>query len=124
MALQIKRIYDAAQPDDGIRLLIDRLWPRGVSKERARLDGWIKELAPSPQLRAWFGHKAENLAPFSALYRAELDASAPAQAAVRQALAQSDAGMVTLLYAAKDPQVNHALVLLQYLREKAQQRQR
>lgn len=119
MALQIKRIYDAVQESDGIRLLVDRLWPRGVSKENAHLDGWLKELAPSPELRVWFGHKAENFAEFAMLYRAELDASGKAQAAAQQAALQSKNNMVTLLYGAKDTQINHAIVLRTYLEEKA-----
>lgn len=118
MALQIKRIYDPVQDSDGVRLLVDRLWPRGISKEKAHLDGWVKELAPSSPLRVWFGHQAEYFAEFSALYRAELDADAAAQAAARQLLLQSKAGMVTLLYAAKDPQINHVIVLKAYLEEK------
>ena len=60
MALRIKRIYEPFETDDGLRLLVDRLWPRGVSKAKAHLDGWLKELAPSGELRQWFGHKAEN----------------------------------------------------------------
>lgn len=115
MALQIKRIYDPFQESDGIRLLVDRLWPRGIAKVNAHLDGWVKELAPSSQLRIWFGHKAENFEEFAALYRAELDTSAEAQAAARQVILQSKENMVTLLYGAKDPQVNHAIILKEYL---------
>ncbi len=119
MALQIKRIYDSFQESDGIRLLVDRLWPRGISKEDAHLDGWLKALAPSHELRTWFGHKAENFAEFSVLYRAELDADANAQAAAQQVIHQSRKNTVTLLYGAKDPQVNHAIVLRAYLDEKS-----
>lgn len=118
MALQIKRIYDSFQESDGIRLLVDRLWPRGISKEKARLDGWLKELAPSRQLRIWFGHRAENFEKFAVLYRAELDADAETQAAARQVILQSKATMVTLLYGAKDPQINHAVILKDYLESK------
>ncbi len=119
MPIQIKRIYEPAQESDGLRLLVDRLWPRGVSKEKAQLDGWLKELAPSDQLRRWFGHKAEHFAEFSLLYRSELDASAQAQAAMREILLQSANTPVTLLYGAKDPQINHAVVLGAYLHEQA-----
>lgn len=119
MAIQIKRIYDPFEKSDGKRLLADRLWPRGVSKEKAHLDGWIKELAPSSQLRVWFGHKAENFEQFAALYKAELDANAEAQSAVRQLLLQSREKTVTLLYGAKDPQINHAVILKAYLESKA-----
>ncbi|MEA5016360.1 MAG: DUF488 family protein [Candidatus Limiplasma sp.] len=117
MALQIKRIYDPFQESDGIRLLVDRLWPRGISKEKARLDGWVKELSPSPQLRTWFGHKAEHFEEFAGLYRAELTANPQAQAAAEQVVFQSKEGNVTLLYGAKDPQINHAVVLKAYLEE-------
>ena len=118
MALQIKRIYESFQESDGIRLLVDRLWPRGISKERAHLDGWVKELAPSQQLRIWFGHKAENFGKFAMLYRTELDTNAKAQAAARQVIHQSKENMVTLLYGAKDPQINHAVILKEYLESK------
>lgn len=119
MALQIKRIYDAFQENDGIRILVDRLWPRGISKEKARLDGWLKELAPSSRLREWFGHKAEHFTEFAALYRAELDANAHAQAAAQEVILESARTTVTLLYGAKDPQINHAVVLRAYLDEKS-----
>ena len=115
MALQIKRIYDSYEESDGIRLLVDRLWPRGISKENAHLDGWLKELAPSSRLRVWFGHKRENFEQFSLLYRAELDADAKAQASVRRIILQSRENTVTLLYGAKDLQINHAVVLKSYL---------
>ena len=119
MALQIKRIYDSFQADDGIRLLVDRLWPRGISKEKAHLDGWLKELAPSQELRQWFGHKAENFPEFAALYRDELEISPEAQKTVKQVILQSKENTVTLLYGAKDPNVNHAVVLMAYLDEKS-----
>lgn len=119
MAIQIKRVYDPVQESDGIRLLVDRLWPRGVSKEKAHLDGWEKELAPSPQLRMWFGHKAENFEEFAVLYQAELDANAKAQTAIRRLILQSKENMVTLLYGAKDLQINHATILKTYLESKA-----
>ncbi|MFT4104361.1 MAG: DUF488 family protein [Lacrimispora sp.] len=119
MPLQTKRIYDPFQETDGLRFLIDRLWPRGVSKENAHLDGWIKQLAPSSQLRTWFGHKAENFEKFAMLYRAELDSNAEAQAAARQIILQSEENTVTLLYGAKDPQVNHAVILKEYLESKS-----
>ncbi len=118
MVLQVKRIYDSFQESDGIRLLVDRLWPRGVSKENARLNGWLKELAPSSGLRVRFGHMAENFAEFSALYRDELDANAEAQAAIRRIALQSQEAVVTLLYGARDRQINHAVVLKEYLEEK------
>ena len=119
MALQIKRIYDPFEESDGVRLLVDRLWPRGISKENAHLDGWLKELAPSRQLRMWFAHRTELFAEFSVRYRAEMEASAEAQAAIRRILLQSGQMTVTLLYGAKDPIINQATVLEAYLDEKS-----
>lgn len=119
MTLRIKRIYDPFETDDGLRLLVDRLWPRGVSKAKAHLDGWLKELAPSGELRQWFGHKAENFPEFAGLYRDELESSPKAQEAVKEVVAKAAANTVTLLYGAKDPDVNHAVVLMAYLNEKA-----
>lgn len=120
MGLQIKRIYDAAQPSDGKRVLVDRLWPRGVSKERAALDLWMKDVAPSTALRDWFGHKPERMEAFTAKYREELRTDSEKQASVEQLAAMAREGMVTLLYAAKDPKVNHAVVLEDFLRQRMQ----
>ncbi|HHU78959.1 MAG: DUF488 domain-containing protein [Caldicoprobacterales bacterium] len=120
MAIQIKRIYDPVQKSDGIRLLVDRLWPRGISKEAVQLDGWPKELTPSTGIRVWFGHKEEKFDEFAVLYRSELDASPDAQKTVREIIQQSRDNTVTLLYAAKDPRINHAIILKNYLDEKMQ----
>lgn len=114
--LQIKRIYDEPARSDGIRVLVDRLWPRGVSKERAALDIWLKDVAPSPELRVWFGHKPERFKEFTAKYSDELESN-PAIAQLRELL--KDNPTVTLLYAAKDLQVNHAIVLRDFLEGKA-----
>lgn len=119
MPLQIKRIYQPAAPNDGKRILVDRLWPRGVSKDRARLDAWAKDIAPSPALRQAFGHKAEHFDSFRAAYLKELETDPAKQEAVAEVLAMAKDGMVTLLYAAKDPAINHAAVLLPYLEERA-----
>ena len=78
--IRIKRIYDAPEAEDGFRVLIDRLWPRGISKERAALADWWKDIAPSPELRTWFGHKAEKFAEFAEKYRAELSTGTAAPA--------------------------------------------
>ncbi|HVV26227.1 MAG TPA: DUF488 domain-containing protein [Candidatus Saccharimonadales bacterium] len=113
MAVNIKRIYDEAAPADGYRVLVDRLWPRGVSKERARLDAWLKDVAPSPELRVWFGHKPERFAEFTARYEAELKAN-PAVGELRHIIKEHQT--VTLLYGARDPKINHAAVLLNFLK--------
>lgn len=115
MSLQIKRIYDEPSAADGYRILVDRLWPRGVSKERARLDEWLKDIAPSPELRTWFGHKPERFEEFKARYEAELDNN-PAVGRLNALIRSHEA--VTLVYAAHDPTVNHARVLLAYLKNR------
>jgi uncharacterized protein YeaO (DUF488 family) len=112
MHVQIKRIYDEPQADDGFRVLVDRLWPRGVSKERAAIDLWMKEVAPSSELRTWFGHRPDRFADFAARYVAELNDN-PAVAQLVKLVAQNPT--VTLLYGAKDKTVNHAVVLAEYL---------
>ena len=114
MNIQIKRVYDAPEESDGTRILVDRLWPRGIKKETLQLDDWAKALAPSTEARKAFAHKAENFGEFKGRYEAELDQSAEAHEYV-STLAASDPPVVTLLYAAKDPQVNHAIVLKGWL---------
>ncbi len=111
--LKIKRIYDQPAKDDGYRILVDRLWPRGISKERAAIDLWLKEIAPSAELRTWFGHKPERFSEFSHKYEEELSAS-PDVDQLRQKLSDKKHN-VTLLYAAKDPVNNHAVVLKKFL---------
>lgn len=119
MPFKIKRIYDAFDPDDGWRVLIDRVWPRGVSKEKARLDEWFTELAPSTLLRKWFGHIPKKFDEFTTKYRAELDQNPEIQEAIGQILAKSKDSQVTLLYSARDTDHNQAVVLRDYLEEKA-----
>ncbi len=105
---KIKRIYDEPSDDDGYRVLVDRLWPRGISKKAAKLDEWSKEIAPSPELRKWFDHQEARFDEFARLYREELKEKADTLDELRQ-LAKNET--VSLLYAAKNPQINHALVL-------------
>jgi uncharacterized protein YeaO (DUF488 family) len=109
--LSIKRIYEEASPDDGLRVLVDRLWPRGVSKEVAALDFWAKEAAPSETLRKWFDHRPERFAEFKRRYEEELDSS-PALVELRTFVAGST---TTLLFAAKDLKINHAVGLAEVL---------
>jgi uncharacterized protein YeaO (DUF488 family) len=108
----IKRIYEEPADDDGCRVLVDRLWPRGVSKERAQLELWLKEIAPSPPLRKEFAHMQERFEDFRAQYEDEL-ADNPAVDQLLELAARHR--KVTLLYAARDPEVNHAKVLLEFL---------
>lgn len=111
--ISIKRIYDKSSEKDGYRILVDRLWPRGVSREKAALDVWFKDIAPSTELRTWFGHKSERFAEFTVSYEAELKHN-PAVAQLKSIIKEHKS--VTLLYAAHDPAINHARVLLAYLR--------
>lgn len=110
--IRIKRIYEEPSEDDGLRILIDRLWPRGISKERANLDRWEKDLAPTTELRHWFGHDPNKWDEFQERYRAEL---ADKGEALTQIKRDASKGVVTLLYAAKDEEHNNAVVLKQYI---------
>ena len=105
---KIKRAYEPAEAGDGTRVLVDRLWPRGLSRQEARLDQWNREVAPSPELRRWFGHKVSRWHEFSRRYRLELAGHAEALAALRR---RATEGPVTLVYAARDERHNHAIVL-------------
>lgn len=112
--LNIKRIYDDPSADDGKRYLIDRVWPRGVGKEKAALDGWLKDLAPSTALRVWFNHEPAKWEAFTQRYREEL--SAPAMAPlVKKLREEATQGPVTLLFAAKDKEHNNAVYLKYFL---------
>ena len=114
--IAIKRVYDAPESTDGYRVLIDRLWPRGVSKQRAALDAWLTELAPSTALRTRFHHDVKRWPEFARRYRAELRA----QAALLQTLRQrARRQRVTLLYGARDPRFNQATVLREVLQRRA-----
>ena len=115
MAVRIKRIYEPAVPADGTRILVDRLWPRGVSKARAKLALWMKDVAPSPKLRLWFDHRPERFTEFGRRYKRELTGN-PAVDELRK-LARRE--RVKLLYGAHDPKVNHALVLQSIVRARA-----
>jgi uncharacterized protein YeaO (DUF488 family) len=110
MGIEAKRAYEAATPGDGYRVLIDRLWPRGIRKEAARIDRWAKELAPSTELREWFGHDPEKWREFQKRYRAELRA-APAKAALADIEQRARRGKVTLVFGAKDGEHSNAAVL-------------
>lgn len=112
--VRAKRIYDPPDPDDGYRVLIDHVWPRGVSRERARLDEWARMLAPSDELRKWFDHRPPRFADFRARYRAELAAQSEPVDKLRRRAAS---GRVTVLYAARDREHNNAVVLAELLRD-------
>lgn len=108
MEVKCKRVYLPAEEDDGYRVLVDRLWPRGIKKENARVDLWAKQLAPSTELRKWFGHIPERFDEFAKRYKAEIEGNAEAAPIVSE-LRRHD--VVTLLFGAKDEQHNNAVVL-------------
>ncbi len=111
--IRLKRIYDDPAAEDGLRVLVDRLWPRGVSKERARIDLWLKEVAPSTELRRWFHHEAPLYDEFRARYEAELDAAPAAVGELRELVRAHP--VVTLLVGARDPELSQGSVLREYL---------
>jgi uncharacterized protein YeaO (DUF488 family) len=119
MKIHTKRIYDPPSPEDGVRILVDRLWPRGVAKPAAKIDRWMKEVAPSTELRQWFHHEPRKWSDFEQRYRAEL-ADNPALEVLRE-IAKSEP-VVTLLFAAKDVEHNHALVLVEVLAKRKRSR--
>jgi uncharacterized protein YeaO (DUF488 family) len=120
MDIQTKRIYLAATADDGCRVLVDRLWPRGIAKAEANIDLWLRDIAPSNELRRWFGHEAPKWDEFRRRYQGEL--AAPAAAAALQALrGKVAAGRVTLLFAASDVMHNNAVALHEMLTNDAEE---
>lgn len=110
--VRLKRVYDPPEDDDGRRILVDRLWPRGLSRQKAKLDLWLKEIAPSDELRRWFGHDPARWSGFVEKYMAELEASGALVAELREEAKNST---VTLLFAARDSAHNNAVVLKQLL---------
>lgn len=112
MKVALKRVYEPPSDTDGTRVLVDRLWPRGLSKDRARVDLWLKEIAPTTALRQWFAHDPAKWDEFQRRYRAELDGNPDAVAELK---AELKSGCVTLVYGAKDEEHNDAVVLQAYL---------
>ena len=111
-SISIKRIYDDATDKDGYRVLVDRLWPRGISKEEAKLDEWLQDIAPSTELRKWFDHQEERFPEFSKRYKAELDLK---KTEIEKLKAVAEKRPITLLYSAKNEEFNQAIVLRDYL---------
>ena len=111
----MKRVYEPFEEVDGFRILIDRLWPRGISKDAAKLSYWFKDLAPSNELRKWFCHKPELFEEFRSRYLEELRSVEQKREYIRQIFEMAAQDPVTLLYGAKDPVYNHARVLMEEL---------
>lgn len=112
MKIELKRAYEDAEKSDGIRILVDRLWPRGLTKEKAKIDLWLKEIAPSTELRKWFGHEPEKWRRFRGRYQTELKHH-PDE--VEKIQAKAKTGTVTLIYGARDQKHNEAVVLKSFL---------
>ena len=112
LQIKLKRVYEVPSNEDGVRILVERLWPRGLSKADAAIDHWMKDVAPTPQLRTWFGHRPERWAEFQTRYLAELDANAEV---VRALKTLCSAGPITFVYAARDTERNGAVVLKRHL---------
>jgi len=113
--IKIKRIYDTPAEDDGFRILVDRLWPRGLTKEKAKVDLWLKEIAPSDQLRKWYAHDPKKWAEFRKRYFNDLDTK---RELVNQIVQKMKEGEVTLLYSSKEEKINNAVALKEYIAKK------
>jgi uncharacterized protein YeaO (DUF488 family) len=113
--LKIKRAYEACDEQDGYRILVDRLWPRGIKKENARLDLWAKEIAPTNELRKWFGHDLDKFEEFSKRYIAELEANPQKDEFLNLVKEKLQSGHVTLVYGAKDGGHNNAVILKKWI---------
>jgi uncharacterized protein YeaO (DUF488 family) len=114
-SIELRRVYDDGEGAKGAVFLVDRMWPRGIRKTDLKIDGWLRDVAPSPELRRWFGHRPELFAEFAERYRQELDQRPDA---VRPLLEAARRGPVTLLYTARDTEHNQAVVLRDYLLDK------
>jgi len=112
--VRVKRVYDVPSPEDGVRVLVDRLWPRGLKRESSKIDLWLKDVAPSETLRRWFGHDPSRWTQFQRRYRAELVTNTEPVAVLRELIKTGKP--LTLLYAAKDIERNNAIVLRDFLR--------
>ena len=115
MTIRVRRAYDPPAAEDGCRVLVDRLWPRGLARENARIEHWLRELAPSNELRKWFAHDPDKFAAFKERYEEELLTNPPTAAAVAEILKQLTETDVTLVYAARDPEINHVVVLRDFV---------
>ena len=111
--IKLKRVYEDPEPDDGKRILVERLWPRGVSRAAARIDGWMKDMAPSGELRRWYDHRPERWPGFAERYRDELDAIDPTT--MQPLIDMCQCGPVTFIFAARERERNSATVLRDYV---------
>ena len=119
--VKLKRAYESASPADGVRLLVERLWPRGLSKDRLKLDGWIREVGPTTELRQWFGHDPAKWSQFRARYFRELDSRPESWQPIAASMKR---GTVTLVYSSHDEEHDNAVALREYLQSKTRRRAR
>jgi uncharacterized protein YeaO (DUF488 family) len=112
MTIRIKRVYEEPEESDGRRILVDRLWARGLSKEKAKVDLWVKEIAPSTELRRWYGHDPNKWTEFKSRYAAELETNPDL---VEEMIGEVLAGVVTFLYSSKEKRLNNAVALKEYM---------
>ncbi len=112
LRISVKRVYEPTSKTDGFRVLVDRVWPRGVTKGRAKIDLWLKSVAPSTQLRKWFDHDPQKWSGFKSRYFAELDAGPPG---LDELVSRASASVVTLVFSARNEQYNQAVALREYL---------
>jgi uncharacterized protein YeaO (DUF488 family) len=113
--LRVKRVYDTVSDDDGFRILVDRIWPRGISKERAKLDLWLKDIAPSDGLRKWFSHEEKKWSEFKEKYHQELS---DRESLITPILDKMSSENVTFLFGTKDEEFNNAVALKEYIEER------
>lgn len=114
--INLKRVYEGARPSDGFRVLVDRLWPRGISKEEAHIDEWLRDIAPSTELRKWFGHDPEKWPEFQRRYKDELKSN---KQSLEKLLADTAGKDITLVYASREQKYNNVTVLKEVLKELA-----
>ena len=112
--LNMKRVYEKAEKEDGYRILVDRMWPRGVSKEKASIDDWVKEITPTTAIRKEFNHQPQKFEWFKKVYLAELESNPDTESFVKQVFEQLKRTPVTFVYAAKDEQFNHVVILMEF----------
>lgn len=113
--IRVKRVYDDPAPEDGTRVLVDRLWPRGMRKDEAPLDEWLKAVAPSNELRRWYGHDHQKWQAFRTRYKHELEADDAAREALQRLRELAEGGTLTLLYSSRETEYNNAAALRDYL---------
>ncbi len=111
--IKVKRVYDECSEDDGVRILVDRLWPRGIGKDELKIDLWLRDIAPSNELRRWFGHRLKRWSEFKRRYHAELEEKKGLIKYIKEL--EKEKKTITLLYSAKDPIRNNAIALKEYL---------